>query len=125
MNIRKWKKKDSEKKIPKRITRNNQMNKSFLYLFWVYLLAIFILVSCQAREYQLLNHQVVGVEGEQGGIMGACVGITNTGPRGPMLPDSAGDRVDDTYFECTEREMMELEHQRHRNKKEDQKEKTK
>jgi hypothetical protein len=57
--------------------------------------------------------------------MGACVGITNTGPRGPMLPDSAGDRVDDTYFECTEREMMELEHQRHRNKKEDQKEKTK
>ena len=118
MNIRKWKKKDSEKKTPKRITRNNQMNKSFL-------LAIFILVSCQAREYQLLNHQVVGVEGEQGGIMGACVGITNTGPRGPMLPDSAGDRVDDTYFECTEREMMELEHQRHRNKKEDQKEKSK
>ena len=55
--------------------------------------------------------------------MGACVGITNTGPRGPMLPDSAGDRVDDTYFECTEREMMELEHQRHRNKKEDQKKK--
>ncbi len=94
------------------------MNKSLL-------LIIFILVSCQAREYQLFNHQVVGVEGEQGGIMGACVGITNTGPRGPMLPDSAGDRVDDTYFECTEREMMELEHQRHRNKKEDQKEKTK
>ena len=89
------------------------------------LLIIFLLVSCQAREYQLLNHQVVGVEGEQGGIMGACAGITNTGPRGPMLPDSAGDRVDDTYFECTEREMMELEHQRHRNKKEDQKEKSK
>ncbi len=49
------------------------------------LLIIFLLVSCQAREYQLLNHQVVGVEGEQGGIMGACAGITNTGPRGPML----------------------------------------
>ena len=118
MNIRKWKKKDSKKKSTKKMTSNNQMHKFFL-------LTTLVLVSCQAREYQLLNHQVVGVEGEQGGIMGACVGITNTGPRGPMLPDSAGDRVDDTYFECTEREMMELEHQRHRNKKEDQKEKTK
>ena len=71
------------------------MNKSLL-------LIIFILVSCQAREYQLLNHQVVGVEGEQGGIMGACVGITNTGPRGPMLPDSAGDRVDDIHYVRTQ-----------------------
>ena len=92
------------------------MNKSFL-------LIILVLVSCQAREYQILNHQVVGVEGEQGRIMGACVGMTNLGPRGPMLPDSAGDRVDDTYFECTEREMMELEHRRHQNRKEDKKEK--
>ena len=29
------------------------------------LLIIFLLVSCQAREYQLLNHQVVGVDGER------------------------------------------------------------
>jgi len=90
-----------------------------------FVLSLVLLMGCQMREYELINHQVVGVEGEQGGIIGTCAGITNTGPRGPMLPDSAGDRVDDTYFECTEREIMELEHQRHRNKRGDQKVKTK
>ena len=87
------------------------------------LLIIFILVSCQAREYQVLNHQVVGVEGEQGRIMGACAGITNIGPRGPMLPEPNGALVDETYFECTDREIMELERKRHQNRKEDKKEK--
>ena len=92
------------------------MNKSVL-------LIIFVLVSCQAREYQVLNHQVVGVEGEQGRIMGACAGMTNIGPRGPMLPEPHGARVDETYFECTEREIMELERKRHQNRKQDKKEK--
>ena len=90
------------------------MNKSIL-------LIIFILVSCQAREYQVLNHQVVGVEGEQGRIMGACAGMTNIGPRGPMLPEPHGTWVDETYFECTEREIMELERKRHQNRKQDKK----
>jgi hypothetical protein len=92
------------------------MNKSVL-------LIIFILVSCQAREYQVLNHQVIGVEGEQGRIMGACAGMTNIGPRGPMLPEPNGAEVDETYFECTDREIMELERKRHQNRKEDKKEK--
>lgn len=58
----------------------------------------------------------------------AMTEISTRAPLGNPLTNTAsraGDRVDDTYFECTEREMMELEHQRHRNKKEDQKEKTK
>tara|TARA_B100000902_G_scaffold383225_1_gene421832 strand:- start:223 stop:504 length:282 start_codon:yes stop_codon:yes gene_type:complete len=92
------------------------MNKSVL-------LIIFVLVSCQAREYQVLNHQVVGVEGEQGRIMGACAGMTNIGPRGPMLPETHGAGLDETYFECTEREIMELERKRHQNRKQDKKEK--
>ena len=55
--------------------------------------------------------------------MGACAGMTNIGPRGPMLPEPNGAGVDETYFECTDREIMELERKRHQNRKEDKKEK--
>ena len=43
------------------------------------MLSLILLLGCQAREYELVNHQVHGTEGQIGAAMGSCMQMASSG----------------------------------------------
>ena len=40
---------------------------------YFFIFSLILLMGCQAREYELVNHQVHGTEGQLGVAMGSCM----------------------------------------------------
>ena len=85
-----------------------------------FIIYLFFLAGCQAREYELVNHQVHGTEGQLGIAMGSCMQLANSG-NNIKTPDKKGRienhrRSDDSFIECAHNEYQKMEEKRLRKK---------
>ena len=84
------------------------------------MLSLILLLGCQAREYELVNHQVHGTEGQIGVAMGSCMQMANSG-NNIKTPDKKGRienhrRSDNSFIECAHDEYKKMEEKRLRKK---------
>ncbi len=81
-----------------------------------FILSLLLLMGCQMREYELINHQVHGTEGQLGVAMGSCMQLANSG-NNIKTPDKKG-RIenhrtsDDSFIECAHNEYQKMEEKR-------------
>lgn len=86
----------------------------------VFIFSLVLLMGCQSREYELINHLVHGTEGQLGIAMGSCMQLANSG-NNIKTPDKRG-RIenhrasDDSFIECAHNEHQKMEEKRLRNK---------
>ena len=83
-------------------------------------LSLILLLGCQAREYELVNHQVHGTEGQIGVAMGSCMQMASSG-NNIKTPDKKGRienhrRSDDSFIECSHDKFQKIEQKRLRKK---------
>ena len=85
-----------------------------------FILSLVLLMGCQTREYEVINHQVHGTEGQLGVAMGSCMQLANSG-NNITTPDKKG-RIenhrasDDSFIECAHNEYQKMEEKRLRKK---------
>ena len=84
------------------------------------MLSLILLIGCQSHEYELVNHQVHGTEGQIGVAMGLCMQLANSGMN-IKTPDKKGRienhrRSDDSFIECSHNEYQKIEERRLRKK---------
>tara|TARA_B100000927_G_scaffold171883_1_gene138601 strand:- start:393 stop:680 length:288 start_codon:yes stop_codon:yes gene_type:complete len=84
------------------------------------MLSLILLLGCQAREYELVNHQVHDTEGQIGVAMGSCMQMASSG-NNIKTPDKKGRienhrRSDDSFIECSHNEFQKIEQKRLRKK---------
>ena len=85
-----------------------------------FILSLVLLMGCQMREYEVINHQVHGTEDQLGVAMGSCMQLANSG-NNIKTPDKKGrienHRVSDVSFiECARNEYQKMEEKRLRKK---------
>ena len=85
-----------------------------------FIFSLILLMGCQAREYELVNHQVYGTEGQLGVAMGSCMQSANSGIN-IKTPDKKGRienyrRTENSFIECAHDEYLKIEERRLRKK---------
>ena len=83
---------------------------------YFFILILILLMGCQTREYELVNHQVYGTEGQIGVAMGSCMQLANSGSN-LITPDKQGRienhrRSDNSFIECAHNEYLKMEQKR-------------
>ena len=87
---------------------------------YFFIFSLILLMGCQAREYELVNHQVHGTEGQLGVAMGSCMQSANSGIN-MKTPDKKGRienhrRTENSFIECSHDEYLKIEERRLRKK---------
>tara|TARA_B100000900_G_scaffold382012_1_gene368888 strand:+ start:462 stop:731 length:270 start_codon:yes stop_codon:yes gene_type:complete len=87
---------------------------------YFFIFILILLIGCQTREYELVNHQVYGTEGQMGVAMGSCMQLANSG-NNIKMPDKKGRienhrRSDNSFIECAHNEYLKIEEKRLRKK---------
>lgn len=85
-----------------------------------FILSSILLMGCQSREHELVNHQVYGTEGQLGVAMGSCMQSANSGIN-IKTPDKKGRienhrRTENSFIECAHNEYLKIEERRLRKK---------
>ena len=83
-----------------------------------FIFSLILLMGCQVREYELVNHQVYGTEGQLGVAMGSCMQSANSGIN-IKTPDKKGRienhrRTENSFIECAHDEYLKIEERRFR-----------
>lgn len=83
---------------------------------YFFIFSLILLMGCQGREYELVNHQVHGTEGQLGVAMGSCMQSANSGIN-IKTPDKKGRienhrRTENSFIECAHDEYLKIEERR-------------